>query len=962
MEFNSGEDLISMKETLQRQPSLSTQSPPSNLEADEYARYNGLTIDNFTDPWSIPPQHDDAIASTLTHLDPGDLIEDAALQECYFRSIPTSEQWELPPKSLAALQDSVKRCKVEEVATLMDDLCFAERNKNVGLEYDPPLLRSDHEEDCRRLARRVNAFRKVPLPDHRLPVEPADVTKGEGLEFPSIALEKDKLLMKRVEEEKLSMDHDNLKYLMESIKADWTVKDQKELIESTYPYHGIGAAEPLTPPLSPVVEPPAEEFVPDEETCYIPSPSAPSSELSADIRRAESQIFRDDEEFWAQVRQNSVSPEMYVEVDTAEMLRAGQFRSSSAPATGPEPVPRDFHVDVPIFASPWHDDNDRERFRVLTREDMDQMNCFVTTSDRTDDTDEHLISIFMDRATNIIWRVEQEQLQPLDAVARVGVPLTDFSISRPEWEEQQIGPEALMGQIRKTEDVDWEGPKWHYNRAAEQKMVWAPLAHMRRRSLVSENIEVDAELLNRFLDGSEDNDAPTSADYVHKQQGLAILRMDIDEDDEYIVSLLGLSEPSASLVIAKKPLVLAQGQEATPTSVVVSRVSGAEQQYLRGVTERATGEGRALKKQKTMKGSKEFFGQLDLEIMDGLVPHSPSTQSPSTQLLAGYERQFPEIGQLINRYADTHFPKPPEDKQIPETPAAIEAIPDLPPSPEPIPAVAPDDIVPPTPPPKVIISSTVTRPIIIHLEKILPGIEIIARDYGAHAPPGWAPGMRSPNLDDADITVSSSTGILASTMVKLRQRPVPGQPGVAPDLRQVIQNVAVRYERLVVIISEGNKHAETMTPLSQGDAKALAEFQGFLMGLDTEARMLYVGGGIETLAKWTAKIICDHGEERPRVRKLVVPGQSYWEVFLHRAGMNVFAAQVILGALPRPDEEKSAVGGPEEQAPYGLPFFVQLPREGRIEMFEPLIRCKKVLERVSQVIDEPWGQLPVDGH
>ncbi|KAK3987212.1 hypothetical protein QBC44DRAFT_128303 [Cladorrhinum sp. PSN332] len=943
MEFSSGQDLISMKETLQRQPSLSTESPPSNLDPDEYARQNGLTIDYFTDPWSTLPQHDAAIAATLIRAEPGQLVQDALLQECCFRPIiSTSEQWEMPPESLAILHDSVKRCKVDEVANLMDDLCFIERANNMSLKYDPPLLRSDHEEDCRRLTRRVNVFRKVPLSDHHLPIEPADVTKGEGLEFPGSAMAKDKHLMKSVQEEKLNITHDNLKYLMDSLKAEWTERDQKELIESTYPYRGIGAMEPLTPPLSPMIEPPVEHFVPDQEACYIPDPSDPSSDLSADILAAESRIFRDDRKFWAQVSQSHVSPGRYEEVDISEMLRAGQLRSSSAPATGPEPLPRDFHVEVPVFPSSWHDKNDPTRQRVLTSDDLHQMRAFVTASDMTDETDGPLVDFFKDRAINATRRAEQEQLQPLDATSRVLVPLMDFTIPRPDWEEQEMDPQTLMRQIRKKEDVDWQGPKWHCNRALEQKMVWAPLAHMKRKSLVSESIELDPEVLNRFLGSHENNDAPTSADYVHKTPGLAILRMDNDDDDddEYITPLAKTTQPSPPLAVSEKPPVVMHAS--VPTRATIS-----QSEEPRPVEERAP------KRQKTGQGSQDIAAQVRLEIQDGLTP-----PSPSTQLLTGYESRFPELGTLISGYAETHFPRPPETDQEPRESAAIEAAPELPPPPEPIPAIAPD-IVCPTPPPQVIISSTLSRPVAVHLETLLPGIEVITRDYGAHAPQGWAPGMRSPNLDDADITISPSTGILLSTMVKLRQRPVPGQTGNTVQLQQILQNVAVRYERLVVIISEGNKHSEAMTPLSQGDAKALVEFQGFAMGLDTKVRMLYVGGGVETLAKWTAKTICDHGEERPQARRLLLPGQSYWEVFLHRAGMNVFAAQVVLGIL-QGDDDQPAIGGPEGEAVSGLPFFVQVPLEDRILIFADLLGGQKILERVSQAIDEPWGQLSVD--
>lgn len=732
----------------------------------------------------------------------------------------------------------------------------------------------------------------------------------------------------------------------------------------------LGAAESLTPPLSPIEEPLVEPFIPGDETCHIPDPSDLSSELSADILVAESRILQEDQEFWAENLQNPVSPEPYDEVDIPEMLRAGAFRLSPVPMAGPAPIPRDFHLDVPIFADHWPEGNDQERSRVLTREEIDQMKALMMSSDTVDEAGEQLMDLFKDRATQATRRAEQEQTQPLDAIARVTGPVIDFSIPRPEWEAQILNPEAIMKQIRNA-DVDWQGPKWQGNRAAEQKMVWDPLAHMRRKSLVSENIEVDPEVLERVIGNNEDTEIPTSADYAYKQPRWVILRMDNDDEDDYITRLNQSPQASSSLVVSNKQPLLTQAAASTPTSRTASngrsKVLRAEKEARRVGRKQMIQEERILERDRTKQGSKNLTRTYSHTLDE------PIQAPPSTKLLAGFENEFPELGLLINGYADTHFPKPADIKECREREQVVaEVAPELPPPPpQTIPAIAPT-IMQPTPLPKVVISSTVSRPIVDNLEALLPGMKVITRNYGAHAPTGWAPGMRSPNLDEADITISPCTGLMLSTMVKLRQKPVPGQAGNTASLVQIIQNVTIRYERLVVLVSEGNKHAESMTPLSQGDARALAEFQGFAAGLDTEVRVLYVGGGIETLAKWIAKTICDHVQEQLPVMELLLPGQSYWEVFLNRVGMNVFAAQVVLGVLQeqeegsavlgvlREQEEGSAVGVDGGRA-YGLPYFIMMSREDRIELFSELLGGHKILERASQAIEEPWGQGTVDG-
>jgi hypothetical protein len=107
---------------------------------------------------------------------------------------------------------------------------------------------------------------------------------------------------------------------------------------------------------------------------------------------------------------------------------------------------------------------------------------------------------------------------------------------------------------------------------------------------------------------------------------------------------------------------------------------------------------------------------------------------------------------------------------------------------------------------------------------------------------------------------------------------------------------------------------------------------------------------------WT---ICEYyAREAEAVRELLLPVETSWEVFLRRAGMNVFAAQVVLGSLKVPESEV-AIGGEGGQV-FGLPLFVMMSRGKRIGLFEEVFGGRRVLERVSDVIDEPWAEREVD--
>jgi len=240
MELNSGDDLISLKESIQSHYSPSPESSPSAVDADHYARRNGLTIDSLLLEWPQLVDSDQAILSTLVDLGPGQLIETAQLQECLFRAIiPTAEQWQMPVSSLQILQKVCGRPKQDEVAELVSQQCFTETSRWKHLKLEAPALRSDHGTDCRRLARRVTAFREEPLPDHGLPLHPVNVDKGEGLEFPQSMVQMDREQMKTAEEESREMTKDTLVYLMHNMKANMADNDRWEFVDSVSAYQGV---------------------------------------------------------------------------------------------------------------------------------------------------------------------------------------------------------------------------------------------------------------------------------------------------------------------------------------------------------------------------------------------------------------------------------------------------------------------------------------------------------------------------------------------------------------------------------------------------------------------------------------------------------------------------------------------------------------------------------------------------
>ncbi|KAI9846750.1 MAG: hypothetical protein M1830_007430, partial [Pleopsidium flavum] len=108
----------------------------------------------------------------------------------------------------------------------------------------------------------------------------------------------------------------------------------------------------------------------------------------------------------------------------------------------------------------------------------------------------------------------------------------------------------------------------------------------------------------------------------------------------------------------------------------------------------------------------------------------------------------------------------------------------------------------------------------------------------------------------------------------------------------------------------------------------------------------------EELAKWIAGVMIKYGVRESSAHLL--QDETLWELFLRRAGLNAFAAQVILAALKAPDDQASGDTIQRDGADFGLTAFVKMPMKERIRRFEHLLGGTRILLRVSEQLDIRW--------
>jgi hypothetical protein len=834
--------------------------------------------------------------------------------------------------SLSFIEDCCKSLSEEEIAGFAQQITTALKATNIrGLKLELPVLRTDHHIDLRNYNRTVWVAQEWVLSRHNLPLEPCSRANDEGLDFPNSAYGVDTRVFQSVKDEKIEIGKETLGALQKCLKPDWAEDDQAAMLQSQVNYQGVSSPagplmnsaeqkqlalrEPLTPPLSPGIQA-QEPFMPDEDVFNVPIPSLPSSDTSKDLKKAEEQLFEDDIEFWMSL------------TDTEELMNDQDAEVSGLDLISRPGLKMDgLKMDEPLFSLGRDEQVDvspnlaEARNSVLAiHHVVDEVSPAAPDGSLMDD-----ISEALDRqsAEKVMIGIEHEQLEPLDATIRVDVPVLDFRVPEAEWERLRGKTAALFRHIRDKSEATYLGPKWTSKLADETEMKWTFWTAGPPTVLVEDPIE-DNQPLAKFMVVSDDADAPTVGDLVCKKVGLRILEQDDDVDEELqtAISVTRSSKADWSMILKKR--------KATSSEAARSGMSSEEMHQKNEQTEAAP-----------------------LDLMGSIL--APYETAGADTLLANYlELHAPKKRKLENskffKKLDTPATVAPSARLVPagEIPVPAVVSPKLMPCPE---------ITASNKPPKLVIAVTLHRNMVGQLDRLLPGVQLIDRDYNAHNPSIWLPGsvkrsdVTSPVADEADLTVSPSTGIILTTLLKVRQKPVPGGKG-GSLLCNRIESISAKYERLIVMVSEDNIADEHMGTLSDSDAAALAVFQAFAATLAIETTVLYIGGGSLTLGKWVAAIASRYASAAAGdVQEYLTQDETHWELFLRRAGMNVYAAQVVLGMLRGPDDESVI----DSRRAFGLPAFVKMPETTRFDMFEGIMGGRRVLSRVGRILDATWG-------
>lgn len=709
-------------------------------------------------------------------------------------------------------------------------------------------------------------------------------------------------------------------------------------------------------PLSPAMNP----YEPSSETGRLEYVSETSSPIRQEIDELDRRIFKDDnitrskiisDALDARLSPKSLVPDAINDVgDVYSPLK--DIKETPPPLPQPTKTTRksSFRVEVPVSPvtsikpPPWERKN--TSFQEVLSEVI-PMGDFPSPIPSLEQTTAEDIDAYFDEklgpiAAHVERVIEQEQLSEGDTPLRVPVPVLDFSLPKAPWDQAKHCKDkkkACKEELSRLQEDHFGNHFWPLDSQAIRELSWVPYPPSASQYELKEGI-VDDGTLEKFLAVPEHID-PKMLRW--KREGLLILD-EVQQSDEEELELGDFPEAKDIDSLVRKRKFELQG----------AKVSGM---------------GRASPKCKTRRiVAGEQSAVHTTELPNAVQPHSLTLGFSATGAL----ESFLNVRKGQDRKIDTNIDRVSKDhSEFPTTsdPIQKKAVGYI--------GQSDDDNVSPPLRPFVRLALKVPsalRPFMVstaflanwklwrRIRALYPSAEFIERDFSfgiflPRARPHQLAQRDIPSVyvdSEADIILSPNTGLVVTTLQKIMQRALPGQTARSP-VQERLHRLAIRYERLIVLVHrEDDISSGTLDGVAVGsgdldlsDCEAFASFNSFLGGLsyDIEAQSLFVDSKGSDLAEWIVSLMLKYGISSESPVKLLQE-ETQWEVFLRQAGMNAFAAQVILAEMKQLRER--------EGREWGLETFLRIGGEERVRRFERAIGGSKLIRRVGQVLDRRW--------
>lgn len=547
------------------------------------------------------------------------------------------------------------------------------------------------------------------------------------------------------------------------------------------------------------------------------------------------------------------------------------------------------------------------------------------TSNLLEDTghfEEAFMTLLDDRRYYANRLVNQERLDLADSTSHIPVPLLDFDIQPPEWTTERFTAKTHFMFLRKSMPSSFDILPIPRDPRSEISLRWAVFPLEKGRPIMKDELVVSGDTMAKYL-SHEPTSHLSSLDFVSTKPDLDVLCIQEDEEIEEAFLLDDEADkvPPAGIQQYENPnhIDSTQGNESNSSrnqdcldlNRPIRRKIDDEAVRLLPKSYDTSATSILLHNFMELRGLKRPRLNTEPSILCQLTGVLPSKTDNEASTSNDREAAPPEIAEKMP-------PAPAPNFEIPSEKASF------------------------------IVSVDLARPILRRLESAWTPENLIDMDYSRHNTMTWLPGAAqpkevvSPFSFEADISLSPSTGIIITNILKARQRSLPGSQSQAP-LRERVQRVSQRYESLIVLVSESQSRGEMMGVLAPSDTAAYADFLSFAVALDGYVDVHFIPGATETMASWVLAFMCRHSPRSEPISRFLSSEETPWELFLRRAGMNITAAKVLSKTLF------------EQAGASGLALFLKMPLVERVARYGPLLDGEKVLFLTAKALDRIWG-------
>ncbi|KAL8689832.1 MAG: hypothetical protein Q9224_004552 [Gallowayella concinna] len=919
---------------------MSREAGPPEPSVLEYARHYKLSRNHLEiDPLALVPRPE--VASLQ-------LEDESEFKLLHLNTCLTTP----PPERLTAVKEAstllaitnpiqYQACRLEDV-----ELIPTHRTRNFTVEL--PLLRSDPEADMLDFVHHIEPN----LANEFIPFEKIDDEQDEGLEWPSYCHAWPEIFFQKAQNEKIQVAKDVIAYL----KATLDLSSFKETpgFEHEWPSPPRNLVrQSVTPPLLPR-SPSPQPFEPSSETGHLDLLSDHSSPTRQELERINHALVEKDA---------LIPAKRHLDNDIAKSIASAQSSTNIGELYSPledmhvlpsPPRPKrprafDLKVEVPLTPPqsdrppPWDSRVGSVSEALQIIDPAFYLPMPEPEQNTAEDIDILLAEHIAPTAARAEWRIEQEQLQEADTTCRVPVPVMDFAKPKPPWEISASGGVGggQLASLFEMEKTQLNLSQWPLDNRIMRELSWRPFPSSLGHFQLEETIE-DGGSLASFIAEPQAIDLDT---LMWKPSRLRIFDEVNDSDEEELEYGNFQSTKDVQSLIKMRTHELQSGED---DGDILHNMEKPGETRIAKLTSRASGI--------QLSQSPSLQRGVPLENTDS--PHiAPGSEFSVINALDDFlgmrtgnaqqvqkvikKRPIAIISDTVNERSRTHvsvenkmaneptLPVPTPHLQIPTTQAFFVASTNF------------------------LSNRTLAR----QVQSLYPSARMIERDLAMYSLEVTGRGTktnvcRRPSeilTDEADLVLSPSTGLILTSIQKIKQQALPGQATRYP-IREWIHRVAMRYERLIFVVTR-----TVITPdkddscpvggLDQSDCEALTSLMAFSNHLPalSDGELLFIDGDISVLATWIVSLMVKYSSDN--CIKLIEE-ETLWEVFLRQAGMNVFAAQAVLA-------EMKVIAGSKGEG-WGLREFILMSPEERHQRFERCLGGRRILERVGKVLDARW--------